>query len=512
MKNIFVLIVVSFLLSAFQFSFGQNDSLDRKLLNIKTKYSLMGLSVTVIKNNEVAFTKSYGLRCLGRNLPVTDSTVYRIASISKTICTIALLQLYEKNKFKLDEDISRYIGFTLRNPNFPNDSITFRKLMSHTASLRDGTGYDDFLSASYNDNPPPSLQSLMVPGGTYYSSDMFSSSYSPSASYFTYANIDFGIAGTLVEKISGERFDVYCKNHILQPLNMSASFNIQDLPNINNVAVLYRKSGSTWTPQVDNYNGVKPTPRNLSGYVIGSNGLLFAPQGGLRVSSYDLSKIMSLLMHNGIWNNVRILNDTTVNKMLASSWVYNGSNGDNYAGIFNAYGLGCHRTINLLPGQVLFGHPGEAYGLISDMYFSKDSLYGIVFITNGGVWGNGNYSGWYNIEEDVYKAALSELTELTTTSVGQNTVTAPDNFIVEQNYPNPFNPSTVISYQLPSKSDTKVIVYDMLGREVAALVNKVQDAGQYQVKFNASKLSSGIYICRVKAGEFNKSIKMILVK
>jgi len=88
----------------------------------------------------------------------------------------------------------------------------------------------------------------------------------------------------------------------------------------------------------------------------------------------------------------------------------------------------------------------------------------------------------------------------------------PTKFSLDQNYPNPFNPTTVISYQLPESSHVKLIVYDILGREVAVLVNNYQHSGNYSVEFNASKLSSGIYIYTIHANEFLQSKKMIVLK
>ena len=508
MKNIFTI----FLSVTLFVRISAQSSLDTKLQNIKTQYQVVGMSVAVVKGDTIAFSKGYGLRDVGRTLPVNDSTVYRIASISKMITASALMILYEQGLFSLDDDVSSYLGFTLRNPNYPNDVITFRKILSHTSSLRDGTGYDSFLSATYNNNPPPALQSLLTSGGTYYSSNMFSSSRSPSSNYFEYSNINFGVVGTLVERISNQRFDIFCKEKIFLPLGISGSFNIQDIPNINNVAVLYRKSGSSWVPQTDNYLGVKPPPRNLSAYVIGSNGVIFGPQGGLRCSANDLSKFMMTIMNGGIFNGVRILNDTTVERMLNPIWIYNGSNGNNYYGIFNTYAFGNHRTTNLLTGETLYGHPGEAYGLISDMYFSKIKDYGIIFITNGGVWGNGNYSGWYNIEEDVYKACLSQLDSLTV-GVEAAEDNFPSDFTLYQNFPNPFNPSTKISWQSPVGSWQTLKVYDVLGNEVATLVDEFKPAGKFEIEFNAKVLSSGLYFCRLKTdNKFYKTIKIILLK
>ncbi|HOJ18975.1 MAG TPA: T9SS type A sorting domain-containing protein [Ignavibacteriaceae bacterium] len=88
----------------------------------------------------------------------------------------------------------------------------------------------------------------------------------------------------------------------------------------------------------------------------------------------------------------------------------------------------------------------------------------------------------------------------------------PSEYSLSQNYPNPFNPGTVIRYQLPVNSKVILTIYDILGKEVTKLVNEEQEAGSHTVKFNASKLVSGVYICRIIAGDFVKTIKMSLVK
>jgi hypothetical protein len=88
----------------------------------------------------------------------------------------------------------------------------------------------------------------------------------------------------------------------------------------------------------------------------------------------------------------------------------------------------------------------------------------------------------------------------------------PKTFALEQNYPNPFNPSTAISYQLPVAGNVSLKVFDMLGKEVATLVNARQEAGAYTVNFNANNLSSGVYFYRLQAGNFVQTRKMMLVK
>jgi len=101
--------------------------------------------------------------------------------------------------------------------------------------------------------------------------------------------------------------------------------------------------------------------------------------------------------------------------------------------------------------------------------------------------------------------------EMATDIVKEKTV-IPKEFSLAQNYPNPFNPSTTISYQLPQNGLVTLKVYDVLGNEVATLVNEEKPAGNYEAKFDASNLSSGTYIYKISAGNFIQTKKMILMK
>jgi hypothetical protein len=91
-------------------------------------------------------------------------------------------------------------------------------------------------------------------------------------------------------------------------------------------------------------------------------------------------------------------------------------------------------------------------------------------------------------------------------------VELPLEYSLEQNYPNPFNPSTTIKYSIPEDGFVKLAVYNMLGEEVAAIINTTQKAGRYEVNFNASKLSSGVYVYRIEAANFTASKKLMLMK
>lgn len=380
--------------------------------DIATQNNLIGMSVVAVCNSEVVENYSFGLSDIQRNIYVSEKTLYRIASISKTITSVALLTLYEQGFFNLDDDVSDFLGFNFVNPNFEDKKITFRMLLSHTSSLKDGAGYTDFLNLTYNQIPPPNIKELVLETGNYYTSDIWQDN-SP-GTYFMYSNLNYGIIGTLIEKISGLRFDIFVKQNILEPLNIRGSFNVDDIENIDEIAVLYRNS----VPITDNYQGVYPEPFNSDLYEIGSNGLVFAPQGGLRISALDLSKFMLMLLNGGIYNNVRIIENSTVDLILEPQWTFNGNNGDNYYNLFNQWGLGFHITTNQNFGDIvfdeitMFGHPGEAYGLISDMYFDKIKKFGFIFITNGysgnSYYEYGDLSSFYLVEEQIFGEIKNE--------------------------------------------------------------------------------------------------------
>ncbi len=99
------------------------------------------------------------------------------------------------------------------------------------------------------------------------------------------------------------------------------------------------------------------------------------------------------------------------------------------------------------------------------------------------------------------------------TGSNNNSSKIPEKYALEQNYPNPFNPSTIINYQIPAGSFVKLIIYDVLGREIKTLVNEKQDAGNYHVEFDGSGVSSGVYFYKLTSGnDFTMTKKMILEK
>jgi len=378
------------------------------LENVAVSNELVGMAVVVSCGETILDEYYFGQANTASETDFSDQTKVRIASISKYVTAAGLMKLHGQNAFELDDDVSETLGFQFRNPAFPKIPITFRMLLNHQSSLQDGDQYASFLVASIGGGAVPNLSELVVPEGAFYATNQWRSE-SP-GSYFQYSNANFVVVATLIEALSEQRFDVYMKNEILVPLGISGSFNLQDLPDIDLLAACYRNN----SPQVDNLVGQTLEPIDLAGYVPGTNGSVFAPQGGLRASALELASFLRMQLNFGVFQGAEIIDSVSVARMHDISWSFDGENGNNYYGLFNEWGLGVHRTTDTQGGDVVIpnydfmGHAGEAYGLISDAFFNPETKLGIVFLTNGysGVsnYGFGTESAFYVPEEQTYQA------------------------------------------------------------------------------------------------------------
>jgi len=354
------------------------EAAGRALLAAREKFDIVGLSVGALHSGRLVWQTNLGYADLDRRVPVTAKTRYRIASISKLVTATAVMQLWERGRFKLDDPVGAVLGYPVANPHHPDRPVTFRHLLTHRASFRDGPAYDDFLMYTYfHPLDAPSFKELLCPGGEYYRDGAVFSTNAPGSRY-AYSNLGFGLLGTLVEKISGERFDEYCARHIFRPLGMRASFNPATLPDPTHLAVLYQATTNGWQAQFGDYRGVAPTNRLGPAYKLGHNALPCAPQGGLRANVDDLARFIRIFIQPEHGETTGVLKPATVAVMLGRAPADGGEAGP----------LAFHRTTRLVPGETWIGHTGSAYGLHSLLFFQENGPMGIVVLTNGSRPGN----------------------------------------------------------------------------------------------------------------------------
>ena len=386
---------------------------------------LMAAAIGVIRNGEILFAEAVGSKQLGGE-KATGDTKFRIASISKLVTATAVWQLIEQGRIDPDADVSGYLGFRLRNPHHPDTPITVKMLMSHTSSVRDGG-----VPGSYNIPLGHPISEFFTEGAPCYMPRCWAGPEEAPGVFFAYCNMNYCLLGTVIENVTGERFDRYMTDHIFAPLELSCSFNVSGMPREvqARVGTLYRKLNAAgepdpvngiWTPQCDDFSGGYPAV-DYSGYVIGTNGSLFGPMGSLRVSTRELCEIMLMFCNGGTYNGVQILKPETIEAMFTPVWTYDPEleNGDTYWGLMTCYGAGPHIFTNtdfgdrMIVGQDLpfAGHTAEAYGLLGGMGFDRETGNGIIYIVAGTGCDMdtyyGEYSAFYGWEEALLTAGLT---------------------------------------------------------------------------------------------------------
>lgn len=384
------------------------------------EHPLMASAIGVVKDGKILFAEMVGHKNLAGD-PATADTKYRIASISKLNTSIAAWQLMEQGLLDPDEDVSRYVGFPLRNPHYPDTPITVRMLMSHTSSIREGPW-------TYNIPYGHDLSEFFTEGKPYSYPDCWAPAGEAPGEFFAYCNMNYCIMGSIIEAVSGERFDRYMIRHIYGPMGLSCSFNVAGMPEAvqAQVGTLYRKlngagehdpAHGVWTAQMDDFTQGYPKG-DFDDYVLATNGSLFGPMGSLRVSVKELCKIMQMFCNGGSYNGVQILKPETVEAMFTPVWTYDPAleNGSTCGGQMNCYAMGPHIILNkdhadrLVQGQNLpfAGHTAEAYGLAGGMLFDRKRGNGLVYFVAG--MGSdpekypGSYSSFYGWEEALLTA------------------------------------------------------------------------------------------------------------
>ena len=364
-----------FILSLFLFStnkcMSQENQLNNSLNSIISKHmdknKVAGLSVCVIKNDSIFWSNSYGYANIGKSIPMSVDAIMNIASISKTITAMAVLQLWERGQLDLDADINKYLAFKVRNPNFPETPITIRQLLTHTSSINDSKAYyESYACGDPVIDLPDWIKSYFERSGKYYDEKNNFHSWKPGEGY-KYSNVAFGLLGFIVEEITKQPFSKYCKINITKPLGMNNSaWFIRDIDTLKQakqyVIVNRRNKKSEWITklnslQTDDYFQLC----NYSFYNY--------PDGLFKTSVKELSYFLRAIMNQGAYNGERVLKKTTVSEMLSLQLEDN-----------DRQGL-CWIKVKAEP---LWGHSGSDPGIQTRMCFNPQTKVGIILFQNSG--------------------------------------------------------------------------------------------------------------------------------
>lgn len=268
--------------------------IDARIETSMADAGLVGVGAAVIIDRRVVWSKGYGFADRQRGVPFTPDTVMNIASITKTVTGVAMMQAVEAGKLSLDEDINAYLPFKVVHPQFPGARITLRQLATHTSGINDRWAVYQRLYHWGGDSPEALgdfLRGYLEVGGKDYAADNFVP-HRP-GTHRAYSNIGAGLVGYIVERAMGESFDAYTQRTILAPLKMTRSHWFLAQAPADERATLYASQGGFSVP-------------------IQAYGLATYPDGGLRSSVADLSRFFIAVLGDGSHDGARILSPASV--------------------------------------------------------------------------------------------------------------------------------------------------------------------------------------------------------
>ena len=352
------------LLIAYTVLVQAQSSLDNYILDKMETKHISGFSAVLVQNGEIKWFGNYGLANREENIPVSENTIYMLASISKTITGTAVMQLYEDDWFELEDPVSYYVPFDVFNPNYPDSLITIKQLLTHTSSIRDNWS----LLPYFDGDAPIALSDflfdyLSVDGENYDAAANFYT-YAPNAQY-NYSNVAVALLGYLVEEISGQPFNEYCNDHIFEPLCME------------NTGWFLSELDTSLIAHPYSYFGGDYEDQGLYGYPD-------YPDGQLRTTLFSLAKFMYAHINYGEFDGYQLLDSATVALMRTELIPeLEPLQGLIFYGYEDEYGT-------------WMGHNGGDAGVSTDMFYNEAEDIGLIVLTNS----DANHEDiWYEILE-----------------------------------------------------------------------------------------------------------------
>ena len=296
--------------------------------------NIAGAVVSVVKDGQVLFQKGYGYADVEQKKPVLpDQTLFRPGSISKLFTATAVMQLVEQGKLELDRDVNDYLDFAI--PKTYPEPVTLRQLLTHTG------GFEETLKNLF-----VAHESDMRPLRTYLVNQMPARIFPP-GKIPSYSNYGFTLAGYIVERVSGEKFERYIENHILKPLGMNHSTFDQPLP-------------AQLAPQMSKaYLSASKKPRDFEF-------VQAAPAGALTTTAADMTRFMLAFLQDGAVDGVSILKPETVRQMETRQFEFHPM----------LCGLGITFMEYLIDPVRIIAHGGDTVYFHSDMILVPNAHFG----------------------------------------------------------------------------------------------------------------------------------------
>lgn len=323
------------------------EDFTERLNKVYSDYGITGMSVALFRGGEIIHTENIGYSDAETKALCTDNTRYRIASTSKLISTMVLMTLYDEGEIDLDSCLTDATG--IKYDRYNKEKVKLWHLLTHTAGIIDTYVYELAITNKYNID---------------YILSSAHSGYEPGTMY-NYSNFGAGTIGAIVEKLTGEYFHDYADRALFNSLGMDAGYLIDLIEDKESCATLYDYDGEVFH--------VPTWKRNRKYYEsFGLGNSYMSAQCELIITASDLARLGIILSGDGTLNGKTVLSEKAVDAMNKSYFS---------APDFDM-GLNVRIYDDLIDGRTIYGHPGNALGAITGLFYDRTDGTGVAFVTN----------------------------------------------------------------------------------------------------------------------------------
>ena len=330
-----------------QFDLNKTKTVLTGLINKAiTENGVPSIQIALVKGDSVVWTAAFGYSNVRMKVPATTETYYSTGSTFKSATATAIMQLVEQGKLKLDDPVNRYLGDDRVQDQLQVEKpVTFRHILSHRSGLLAGANTKPIWGREL----PKPLDKMV--SGLY--------SVRPPEQKYEYNNYAYGMAGLLIEKISGVEYEKYMYENVIKPLGIKTEHFVRPTPEMVELMALPYNAGGAGKP---------PTPVEQVHFDV-------YPAGDIWLRAEEMARFLGAHLNGGVWQGKRIISEASVKTAHEAPY------GGNYA-----FGWGVRKDPK--SGHTIIAHTGGIPGMSSNMVGDVDAKVGVYYMSNSGAPGS----------------------------------------------------------------------------------------------------------------------------
>ncbi|MBQ8092212.1 MAG: beta-lactamase family protein [Clostridia bacterium] len=339
-------------------AFSEALSMDEQVDAQFRKARAVGGAFVVAQNGSIVYERYFGVQQKSTNVPVTEKTYFKCASVTKFVTGIGLLKMMDDGILDPDTDISVYLGYKAGNPRYENQPITLRHLMSHTSGINEEGSY----------SKKSSILSDMIAYDKKAKSNF--RDVAPGAQY-RYSNFGAGITGAIVESVTGEDVSTFMRHYLFAPLGIDAAYTATQIAEPDYIVATYHQDG-------DLYQAPSYMLRQEYEAVADPDHHYRTTVGSLLIRPRDLTRLGIAACGDGSVDGIQVLSAEALDRMREPQ-------SPETTGITekSPYSFFCIRQDTVLTERTVYGHQGTSEGIVCNLYFEPESQLVICVMTNG---------------------------------------------------------------------------------------------------------------------------------